>query len=326
MRSDIYIKLNTFKNFVMYTVITALSYFVSAKLVSPLSLSESSSIFAIWPPTGVALIFLLFKGRMVIPGIFFGAFFLNMTLSSPAVALEIAVGNTLGPYVVYWLIKQNINEDILFDTQSIINFIFFSGIGSVITSGMGTYVLYLNGLLSSENQILGWLVWLFGDMIGFLLLASLYYSFSVQRKYNNSLTHSIFEIFLMSVLLLLISAVVFGSGFFFANKYPIEYLMLFPLLWASIRFKPGVNIIFLFFTSVLAIMGTASGYSNFCLSDQTMSLVLLQFFIFTVTFAVLLMSAQRHQTLRILYEKEHLSMIDPLTQIGNRRSFISVFL
>ena len=324
MKIDNVMRSNSFKDLVLYTIITSLTYFISAKLVSPLSLSESASIFAIWPPTGVALIFLLFKGRIVVPGIFLGAFFLNMTLSSPVVAFEIAVGNSLGPYVVYWLIKHNKNEDIFYNTQSIINFIFYSGAGSVITSGMGTYFLYFNGLLATENQLLGWLVWLFGDLIGFLILTSLYISFTIGRKYNRSQQSSIFEIFFMMILLFFLSVVVFGSGFFFQNRYPIEYLVLFPLLWATIRFKPGVSIIFLFLITILASIGTASEYSSFCMPDKNMSLILLQFFIFTISFAVLLMTAQRHQMLRILYEKEQLSMIDPLTQIGNRRSFVNI--
>jgi diguanylate cyclase (GGDEF)-like protein len=316
--------LNFFKNIIIYTLLTSLSYFLSAKLVFPLSLSESASVFAIWPPTGVALIFLLSKGRIVIPGIFLGAFFLNLTLSSPIIAFEVAIGNTIGPYVVFLLIKNYIKEDLFYDTQSIINFIFFSGVGSVITSGLGTYALYMNGLLSAEYQVLGLLVWLFGDFIGFLLLTSLYISFSLDRQYNRSLTHSIFEIFLMILLLFFISAVVFGSGFFFENKYPLEYLILFPLLWASVRFKPGITLVFLFLIAVLAIIGTASGYSQFSMDDKRVSLIFLQFFIFTITFAVLLMTAQRHQMLRILYDKEQLSMIDQLTQIGNRRYFIEI--
>jgi diguanylate cyclase (GGDEF)-like protein len=301
------------------TLAVSISYFLSAKLVSPLSLSESSSIFAIWPPTGVALIFLLYKGRVVIPGVFLGAFMLNATISSPLVAFEIAIGNTLGPYTVYILVKRFLHEDILYDTNSVISFISYSAIGSIITSGMGTYALHLNGLLPSEHRALGWLVWLFGDLIGFLLLTSLYISFKLDRQYNKSLKDSIVEIAVMLVILSFTAMIIFGSHFFFEEHYPIEYLILFPLLWATARFKPGINLIFLFMITVMAIIGTASGYSNFSMEDKKVSLALLQFFIFTVTFAVLLMTAQKQQMQRVLFEKEQLTLVDALTQIGNRR-------
>ncbi len=304
---------------VLITLLVAASYFLSAKAVYPLSLGESSSIFAIWPPTGVALVFLLHQGRIVVPGIFLGAFLLNATISSPLVALEIAVGNTVGPYAVYVLSKRFLSEDILYDTNAVISFIWYSLLGSVITSGAGTFVLHMNGLLAAEDRMVGWLVWLFGDLIGFLLLTSLYISFRLERRYNKALQDSIIEIGLMLLLLSSISIIVFGSGFFFTQRYPIEYLILFPLLWATIRFKPGINLIFLFLITIMAILGTTSGYSLFSMEDKKISLALLQFFIFTVTFAVLLMTAQRIQMLRILYEKERLTLVDPLTQIGNRR-------
>ena len=53
-------------------------------------------------------------------------------------------------------------------------------------------------------------------------------------------------------------------------------------------------------------------------------MILLQVFIFTVTFAILMVTAQRSQTLRVIDEKERLSLVDSLTQIGNRRHFSTV--
>src|SRR3990167_2360951 len=164
---DSLINQKTLSKIFFYAVVTSFVYFFSAKLVTPLSLSESSSIFAIWPPTGVALSFLFFRGYVVLPGIFIGAFFLNMTLSSPMVAFEIAIGNTIGPAVAYWFIMKNsknvIKDDIFYDTDTIISFIFYSVIGAFITSSMGTTMLYLNGMLATEHQMLDWAVWFFGD-------------------------------------------------------------------------------------------------------------------------------------------------------------------
>ncbi len=315
-------KMSVAKQTVIYSLITALAYFISAKLVAPLSLSESESIFAIWPPTGVALSFLLFKGRMVLPGIFLGALSLNLTLSSLPIAFGIAIGNTLGPYVVYLLIKKYLPDDLFAGTTTVNTFILFCVIGSVITSSGGTLVLIASGVLSFDNWLLGWAVWLFGDLIGFLLLTAVYVSLVVDHSYSDIQKRPVLEVMLIIALLFFLSAMIFGSGFFFDAQYPIEYLILFPLLWASIRFKPGVNVLYLFIFTVLAIIGTATGYSSFSMEEKRVSLILLQFFIFTVVFAVLMMTAQRHRMLSILAEKQHLSTIDPLTQISNRRHFM----
>ncbi len=318
-----------FAQIAFYTLVTSFVYFISAKLVAPLSLSESASIFAIWPPTGVALSFLLFRDKVVIPGIFLGAFFLNMTLSSPLVAFEIAIGNTLGPVITYWLInrgaKYAIKDDIFYDTDTIIAFIFYSVIGAFITSSMGTTMLYLNALLSSEHQILGWAVWFFGDLIGFILIVPVFVAYVLQHNISVASKDRMIEIALILTVLVISAIVIFGSGYFFDKRYPIEYLILFPLIWASIRLQQGINLLFLIIVAVFAILGTASGYSQFSFEgDHRLSLIMLQIFIFTVTFSILMMTAQRCYTIRILEEKEHLTLTDSLTQVGNRRFFTKV--
>lgn len=327
---DSLINQKTLSKIFFYAVVTSFVYFFSAKLVTPLSLSESSSIFAIWPPTGVALSFLFFRGYVVLPGIFIGAFFLNMTLSSPMVAFEIAIGNTIGPAVAYWFIMKNsknvIKDDIFYDTDTIISFIFYSVIGAFITSSMGTTMLYLNGMLATEHQMLGWAVWFFGDLIGFILIVPIFVAYVLQRNISIVSKEHIVEIALILSVLVISAIVIFGSGYFFDKRYPIEYLILFPLIWASTRLQNGINLIFLAIVVILAILGTASGYSQFSFEgDHRLSLIMLQVFIFTVTFSILMMTAQRCYTIRILEEKEHLSLIDSLTQIGNRRFFTKIF-
>ncbi|MFA6137895.1 MAG: diguanylate cyclase [Sulfurimonas sp.] len=321
------IKSKMIVDILFYAVVTLLVYFFSAKVVAPLSLSESSSIFAIWPPTGVALSFLFFRGNIVIPGIFLGAFFLNMTLSSPVVAFEIAIGNTIGPIVTYWLANNSkIKDDIFHDTNTIISFIFYSIIGALITSSMGTTMLFLNGLLASENQILGWLMWFFGDLIGFIMIAPVFISYTLQHNITLAAKSHIGEIALIFAVLIISSVLIFGSGYFFDERYPIEYLILFPLIWASVRLRHGINLIFLVVVTILAILGTSSGYSQFSFEgDHKLSLIMLQIFIFTVTFSILMLTAQRYQTERILSEKEQLTLIDSLTGIGNRRFFSKTF-
>jgi diguanylate cyclase (GGDEF)-like protein len=246
------------------------------------------------------------------------------------VALEIAIGNTLGPVVTYWLIfnssKHAIKNDIFYDTDTIIAFIFYSVIGAFITSGMGTTMLYLNGLLSSEHQFLGWAVWFFGDLIGFILIVPVFAAYVLQHNISVVSKEHITEIALILIVLVASAVIIFGSGYFFDKRYPIEYLILFPLIWASIRLQQGVNLIFLILVSIFAILGTASGYSQFSFEgDHRLSLIMLQIFIFTVTFSILMMTAQRSYTMRILEEKEKLTLIDSLTQIGNRRFFTKTF-
>src|SRR5712664_2943433 len=79
-------------------------YFVAGKIGLRLAFVHASAT-AVWPPTGIALAALLLLGYRVWPGIFLGAFLVNVTTEGTiATSLGIAVGNTLegltGAYLV----------------------------------------------------------------------------------------------------------------------------------------------------------------------------------------------------------------------------------
>src|SRR3974390_2083194 len=79
-------------------------YFVSGKFGLSLAfLNRSAS--AVWPPTGVALAALLIGGYHLWPGVFAGAFLVNITTQgSLATTLGIATGNTLEALLGAWLV------------------------------------------------------------------------------------------------------------------------------------------------------------------------------------------------------------------------------
>src|SRR5512141_2966174 len=75
-------------------LLTAL-YFVAGKLGLSLAFVHPNAT-AVWPPTGLTLAAFLLFGYRVWPGIFVGAYLVNIsTAGSIATSLGIAVGNTL---------------------------------------------------------------------------------------------------------------------------------------------------------------------------------------------------------------------------------------
>ncbi|HEX6837835.1 MAG TPA: MASE1 domain-containing protein, partial [Polyangia bacterium] len=72
-------------------------------------LMDAVSGFAtlVWPAAGIALVALLRMGVRVWPGVFVGAFVVNVwTGAPPLVALGIAAGNTLEAVVGAWAIRR----------------------------------------------------------------------------------------------------------------------------------------------------------------------------------------------------------------------------
>src|SRR5712691_11816847 len=59
----------------------------------------NKSASAVWPPTGLALAVLVLRGRELWPGVFLGAFLVNIsTQGTVFTALGMAVGNSLEAY------------------------------------------------------------------------------------------------------------------------------------------------------------------------------------------------------------------------------------
>src|SRR5881394_2947715 len=70
----------------------------------------NASASAIWPPTGLALAVLLLRGYRLWPGVFLGAFLVNIvTQGGVAITLGIATGNTLEALLAAWLVRRFAN-------------------------------------------------------------------------------------------------------------------------------------------------------------------------------------------------------------------------
>src|ERR1051325_902776 len=81
-------------------------YFACGKLGLSLALVNPSAS-TVWPPTGFALAALLLWGYRLWPGVFLGAFLVNITTQgSPATSLGIATGNTLEALLGAWMIGR----------------------------------------------------------------------------------------------------------------------------------------------------------------------------------------------------------------------------
>jgi integral membrane sensor domain MASE1 len=110
-------------------------YFVSGKLGLTLAYFNASAS-AVWPASGIALAALLVFGYRVWPGVFLGAFLVNITTAgSVATSLGIATGNTLEALVGAYLVNRFANGRHAFDrAQDVFRFAFLAGMSSTAVS------------------------------------------------------------------------------------------------------------------------------------------------------------------------------------------------
>ena len=82
------------------------AYYLAAQLSLQLAL-VGENITPLWPPTGIALVGFLLRGRRLWPGVAIAAFAVNLTISAtPLAAATTAAGNTLAPLAAAILLDR----------------------------------------------------------------------------------------------------------------------------------------------------------------------------------------------------------------------------
>src|SRR5438094_6392160 len=153
----------------------AVVYFFSGRFGLSLAMvNESAS--AVWPPTGIAFAALLLWGYRLWPGIFLGAFLVNITTQgSVATTLAIAAGNTLEALLGAWAIHRFANGEKVFErARNIFRFVVLTPIlSTTVSATLGVTSLTLGGFAQWDQYPAVWLTWWLGDAVGDLIVAPL---------------------------------------------------------------------------------------------------------------------------------------------------------
>src|SRR3989454_2601012 len=125
-----------FANDLAKAVLLGVVYYVAAVLSLRMAL-VGGQVTPIWPPTGIALVGLLYFGRKVWPGVAIAAFFVNAPIGPTLfTAAGVTAGNTLAPLLAVVLLQRmgfRLELDRLRDALAIV----FVGALSVTVSATG---------------------------------------------------------------------------------------------------------------------------------------------------------------------------------------------
>jgi PAS domain S-box-containing protein len=254
----------------------------------------NKSASAVWPPSGLALAALLLCGTRLWPGVFVGAFLVNLyTQGSTATSLAIATGNTLEALVAAKLVIRFANGAMAFDrTKNIFKFFLFAAmLSTLISATIGAITLCLGDLAKWHQFWSIWLTWWLGDMVGMALIAPLLILWAT-KPFPRINSRSAFEATLLFLLLVWVGRLVFlGNASFSGDSYPLEYLTIPPLLWAAFRFEERGAVTASVLLSGIAIWGTQHQLGPFVRTDANESLLLLLTFMGTVTMTGLILAS-----------------------------------
>lgn len=255
-------------------------YIIAGKLGLQLAFVHPSAT-AVWPPTGIALAALLVWGYRVWPGIFIGAFLVNVaTEGSTATSVGIAMGNTLEGLMGAYLVNRFAHGCQAFDRPTdVFKFAALAGVGSTLVSAtIGVGSLAWGGYADWVNYGAIWRTWWLGDMAGALIVAPVLILWSTSLRVHWHWEQAM-EAALVGLLIVLVGYSVFG-GLVFSQlqHYPLEVLCVPLLVWTAFRFTPREAATATLLISGFAIVGTLRGYGPFAREMPHESLLLLQTF------------------------------------------------
>jgi PAS domain S-box-containing protein len=208
------------------------AYYVAAQLSLRLAL-VGENITPLWPPTGIALVGFLLRGRRLWPGVAIAAFVVNLPISATPVAAAVtAVGNTLAPLAAATLLLRVGFRPQLDRLRDALAIVFLAALGSTLISAtIGATTLVVSDAITPEQFPGAWSVWWAGDAMGILVVAPFLLTLTTIREHPVPRGWKVLEAIALLGILVAIS---FLSV---VTDLPILFLV-FPVLgWAAWRFQ-----------------------------------------------------------------------------------------
>ena len=259
-----------------------------------------SSITLFWPPAGIAVAALFVYGPRCWPGIALGALLVNLWTGSPlAIAMAIAVGNTLGPVAVVAMLRRGGFQRTFDRPRDVMLY------GAAVAAGMtlpalgGVVSLCASGAIPSESFGDAWLMWWLGDSVGALIVGPVLLAFT--REKLRMIRARPGEAAVLGVVALACAWLIFS----FTPRPsvadpPYAFLSIVPLVWAAFRFGPlGASTIALLLSTVGA-WATATGHGQFRLDDAREGLFLAWAYMATIGAIGLMITAMQAERTRAI--------------------------
>jgi integral membrane sensor domain MASE1 len=209
-------------------VVVAATYYLTARLSLRVAL-VGSVVTPIWPPTGIAVVALLWFGIELWPAITLAALLVNIPINpSVAGATLIAVGNTAAPLLAVGLLRAAGFRTQLDRLRDALTLVLLGALTSMAVSAvLGTTALLMDGTISRSDVASTWALWWAGDATGVLVFAPLLLSLGQVGQLGRRRWLEATGV---------IASLALVAWFVFHSQYQDTYLVFPLLIWAAIRF------------------------------------------------------------------------------------------
>jgi PAS domain S-box-containing protein len=279
-------------------ICTGLAYYSAAKFSVAFATLPAAGSTPVWIASGIAVGSLFIWGNAVLWGLIPTVLVLEIQVfngwQSPGLGLAIAITSVviLGKWGAAYLIKQvTASRDPLHHPEDVLRLLGIGAFASHLAVGAicaGLICLSQRAPWSAYGTIA--VTWWLSDAFGIVMVTPLMLAWNHRPLDLQSwLFHRWGEALGLTLGILGICFAAFRAG------YPLEYMILPMLLWATFRLSLQGATLLMFLGTFIALIGTAHGYGSFVRSNMNESLLLLQSFIGVINGTVLLVGAMLHQ-------------------------------
>ncbi|WP_242019455.1 MASE1 domain-containing protein [Trichocoleus sp. FACHB-40] len=250
---------------------------------------NGASVF--WPSLGVFLAAMLILGYRVWPILFVSDYIVSHILFFPnnlLISLIIPAVNLLTPFSGTFLINRFIKRhNFLERSQDVFKFIILTIPTPLLSSLLAAVTLCTSGIAPWTAFAEVFRTWLASDSTGILVVTPLLLAWWQKsehpRKFNKQ---EIIEFVFVLVWVIALDHIAFSGG------YPIEYMVIPPLIWSAFRFEARISTLLVLIVSAIAVFGTVRGFGSFAKqASPNESLILLQSFICVIAIITFVISA-----------------------------------
>ena len=299
----------------------ALAYVVLARVGLMLD-PVSGFATLVWAPTGIALGCLARLGLRSWPAVTAAAFVVNLWSGAPVLAAAgIGVGNTLEAVLgAYCLVRwtgaagplRSLRQAFALSTAAVLS--------ALVSASIGVLSLHLTGVVRPEQAFEAFRAWWIGDVLGALVVSPVVLSWTRPSELGWGRTRA-----LESALL---AAAVIGSAWLSFSAEPADRLqrphLIFPaLIWAAVRFGPGVSSLAVLLVSIIAIGLTAAGLGPYASTRLQEDLTALQGFMGIVALTGMFLAALSAERGAAQREREQ-TLSELRAALAARDEFLSV--
>ncbi|MBW4438622.1 MAG: MASE1 domain-containing protein [Pleurocapsa minor GSE-CHR-MK-17-07R] len=279
-------------------VITILAYVIAGYIGVEYATVGADTISAIWPASGIATACVYLGGYWMVPGVLIGSALVNMHLVgvgySPATdvitVLVMASGAAAEAFFGAWVMRRfSPGQDPFANVRGTLVFFFYGTLGgSVISASIGSLALVAGGLdvVAALPEI--WFTWWVGDAVGILVMTPfllLWLTHPLRRLPGRLVAEAAIFVLLFTILTVAI----------FSLDIPLSFLVLALLGWLAFRYGRRASALGIVVSTAVAIAATAQGRTIFLTDSPAGSLLLLQTYILSTTFPILVLATAMYE-------------------------------